>query len=144
MPSTILQFSAENNLISWLICQRTGSLFSHVDFVLPNGGLLGALPGGVKIRYQREKPWRYFRCEAPFEHGWKWAESQVGKPYDYAAVAMLGLPFPRNWLDDNRWYCSELVAASFLHAGHRIINPNSWGVTPRDLLISPTIKQIDY
>lgn len=106
--------------------------------------LLGALPGGG-VQWRKHPPnneTRFALYEVAVEDGWKYAQTMVGKPYDYIAAAMLGLPFPRDWKDDSRWYCSELASASLLYAGMPIISPDTWGVTPRDLLLSPLIKMV--
>lgn len=145
MAKTLLRFSASNHPISWLVQQRSGCRFSHVDFLVGDR-LLGALPGGgVQWRFALPKlETRSAYFEVPVKDGWRYAETMVGKSYDYIAVALLGLPFPRQWTDDNRWFCSELVAASLLHAKMPIVNPDSWGVTPRDLLLSPLITKVNY
>ena len=45
----------------------------------------------------------------------KWAFDQVGKPYDWSALA--GMAILRDWQDDRRWYCSELAIAACLAGG---------------------------
>lgn len=137
MQTTLLQFSTGDDLIAWLIRERTFSWASHVDFVLPNGQLLGALPnGGVQIRL----PGRYKRScifELPIANGYDFALTQISKPYDWGAVIGLGMPFPRNWHSPNQWFCSELIAESLLRAGFPIVRESSDRITPRDLLLSP-------
>jgi uncharacterized protein YycO len=59
------------------------------------------------------------------------ARGQIGKPYDWTPI--FGLPFHRNWQDDDAWFCSELVAWSCVQAGSPLINKESWRVTPQDL-----------
>ena len=60
------------------------------------------------------------------------ARSQLGKPYDW--TALLGIGMHRNWQEDDRWFCSELVAWSCLQSGKPIINKETWRVTPQDVL----------
>ncbi len=49
------------------------------------------------------------------------AHAQVGKPYDYTAIA--GFLARRDWREDDSWFCSELQAAAF-EAGRRpLLNP---------------------
>ena len=43
------------------------------------------------------------------------ARSQIGKPYDWLGIAGIGLR--RDWRDDSRWYCSELVAWAIEQGG---------------------------
>lgn len=35
-----------------------------------------------------------------------WLQAQVGKPYDWTALA--GIFFRRDWSEDDSWFCSEL------------------------------------
>lgn len=61
------------------------------------------------------------------------ARSQIGKPYDWGGV--LGIGFRRRWQDEGRWFCSELVAWAFHHAGVPIVRVQAWRITPRDLYL---------
>ena len=49
------------------------------------------------------------------------ARSQIGKPYDWLGVAGIGLR--RDWRDESRWYCSELVAWAIEQGGTRLFRP---------------------
>lgn len=75
---------------------------------------------------------------ANIEHAYEWALTQVGKGYDYSAIA--GIALDRNWRDLSRWFCSELVAMAFEQVGSPILStrPSAsvWRITPRDLLLS--------
>ncbi len=145
-----LQFSSTNALASRAIRFFTWSWASHVDFVLPNGKLYGALGaergGGVKI-HDLQKPKHYTRIEryeidAP-DSVIDFALSQEGKPYDWAGV--LGfVTRNRHWEEEDKWFCSELAAWSFQKAGVPLLNETSFRVTPRDLLISPLLKKIEF
>lgn len=123
-----------------------GCGYSHCDFVLPDGSLLGALPdGGVQIRQPRTDYKRKLLVEIPVKNGHKFAQQQTGRPYDWLAVLALSSPFPveRNWRDSNYFFCSELAFMSIQVAGLNMLHPQSWGVTPRDLLLSPFWKPVD-
>ena len=82
-----LEFSDRYQAVAVPIQVYTMSWVTHVDFVLPDGRLLGATPFGVRIR-----PWtpaihsvRYtFKADAEKVLGF--ALSQVGKPYDYVGL----------------------------------------------------------
>lgn len=136
-----LQFSSQNKPGSWLIQKFTWSRFSHVDFVLPDGRLLGARGhGGVQIREPELFPTlARFDIDAPdsvLDH----AMSQIGKPYDWPAI--LGFMAKRQWQDKNAWFCSELVAWSFQAAGVPLLRSRDlYRITPRDLLLSPYLKK---
>jgi uncharacterized protein YycO len=43
------------------------------------------------------------------------ARSQIGKPYDLAGI--LGIALHRDWQEQSKWFCSELVAWAFGQAG---------------------------
>lgn len=49
------------------------------------------------------------------------AASQIGKPYDYSALA--GLALRRDWQSDDAWFCSELVAWAFDATGQPLVRP---------------------
>jgi hypothetical protein len=143
-----LQFSSTDQIGSKAIQFVTWSWASHVDFVLPDGKLLGALAidqgGGVK--YHDMKPLsEYARVEryeidAP-DSVLDFARSQLDKPYDWLGLIGI-LTRNRRWEDDDKWFCSELVAWSFLQAGKPLLIDTSYRITPRDLLISPLLKPI--
>lgn len=137
-----LQFSTTKHITSRVIAGFTWSWASHVDFVLPDGKLLGALAthGGVKIHEPLEMSRvERFAVDAP-DSVIDFAKSQLGKPYDWAGI--FGLTFRRDWEEDDSWFCSELVAYSFAKAGVPLLNETSYRITPRDLLISPLLKRI--
>lgn len=46
------------------------------------------------------------------------ARSQVGKPYDFAAI--FGLWLRSGWQETDKWFCSELVAWCLDQGGHPI------------------------
>lgn len=43
------------------------------------------------------------------------ARAQLGKPYDLTGI--LGIALHRDWQEQDKWFCSELVAWSFDQAG---------------------------
>ena len=142
-----LQFSTTKHISSKAIQFFTWSWASHVDFVLPNGKLFGALAtqdgGGVRL-HDAENYTRIerFQVDAP-ESIIDIAMTQAGKPYDWAGIFGLVLR-ERNWEDDDKWFCSELVAWSFKQGGFPLLNETTSRITPRDLLISPLLKPIPY
>lgn len=131
-----LQFTAQHSPTSWLIRKFTWSDYSHVDFVLPNGQLLGASSnGGVAIRPAgRYSAKDRFVVDAPASV-LDIAASQLGKPYDWPAI--LGMATRHNWQNDQAWFCSELVFWAFKQAHSPLLNAPKHRITPRDLLLSP-------
>lgn len=134
------------SLISGAIRFSTRSWASHVEFVdCETAATLGARWDGVK-----ERPYfidHYSRIErfvvANVGYAYEWAQTQIGKPYDYSAIT--GIAFDRNWHEEDRWFCSELVAEAFIRIGYPILStrPSNmlWRITPRDLLLS---RQLIY
>lgn len=135
------------NPISAAIRFSTRSWASHAEFVDTDRGItVGARAiGGVKIRGCWED--HYTRVEqftaAGIEQAYMWATTQIGKPYDFSAVT--GIALDRNWRNDSRWFCSELIAAAFEEVKAPLLStrPSNalWRVTPRDLLMS---RGLDY
>jgi uncharacterized protein YycO len=65
------------------------------------------------------------------------ALSQVGKPYDWTALA--GILVHRDWQQDDMWYCAELVAWCAAQGGtawfrredvHRVTQEHLWMLAP--------------
>lgn len=140
-----LQFSTTNHYSSKAIRFFTWSWASHVDFVLPDDKLLGALAtqdgGGVRLHDAKDytRIERY-QVDAPVDII-DIARTQLGKPYDWAGIFGLVLR-DRDWESDDKWFCSELVAWAFKQGGYPLLNETSFRITPRDLLISPLLKPI--
>ena len=67
------------------------------------------------------------------------ARSQVGKPYDL--TALFGLLMHRDWQEDDRWFCSELVAWAFDQGGSPLFRPEAMHrITPQHLwMLSPPV-----
>lgn len=129
------------NPISAAIRFSTRSWASHAEFSIDGRWTLGARShGGVRTRLASID--HYSRIEqfaAPgIEEAYKWALTQVGKPYDYSAI--LGIALDRDWHDESRWFCSELVCAAFEKAGYPLLSTRPsdkfYRITPRDLLLS--------
>lgn len=123
-------------MIRWV----TWSEFSHVDFVMPDGRLLGARGDGVRVR-NPYGVYQFIRAEvdAP-DSVLERAISQIGKPYDYTAI--VGFLFRRNWQLREAWDCAELVAWAFSAEGHAILSTSDYHrITPRDILLSTAVRR---
>jgi hypothetical protein len=151
-----VRWDVESALIRW----ATRCPWSHAGFVETMHGaerldgacayLSAQLDGGVQFRYSH--PAGGGRCEtfsailyltAPgVEAAYAWAKTQVGRKYDWAAIAGFGLD--NDWHDSARLFCSELVAEGFERIGKPLLNPSAavWRITPRDLLLSPGVRVI--
>ncbi|HEV2521077.1 MAG TPA: hypothetical protein VGT24_01740 [Candidatus Acidoferrales bacterium] len=145
MPIRIQIVTEKWNPISAAIRFSTRSWASHAEFIdIAAGITLGARSvGGVKYRLCEKD--HYSRIEqfvvdkaSDMVAAWSWAATQVGKPYDFSAIS--GIALDRNWHDESKWFCSELVAVAFEKAGHPLLSTRpsaaSYRITPRDLLLS--------
>ncbi len=134
------------NPIDIAIRLKCGGWASHAEFVFEDGSTFGAKMDGVKHRATSESK-AYTRIErftAPYiEQAYNWALTQLGKPYDFTAIA--GIALNRNWREDDSWFCSELVAAAFEQTPGPLLNDDdgieiNW-ISPRDLLLSLAIEK---
>jgi hypothetical protein len=154
----VLQFSTTTNSLSnWasaLIRRMCHSPFSHIDFLLADGSLLGASdnpsapvlrgnPRGVAIR-PGQPPYQEFGVKRQMVIQTSKASAildaamtQLGKPFDSDALHDFfsdSFPGVRDWRDKGMWFCAELVVWCFEEAGY-------W--QPKELLwpknrVSPT------
>lgn len=144
-----LQFSNKTGGLHpgvWAIRLATWSWASHVDFVLPDGRLLGARPGGgVNLLLHRDADYgRIERFSVNTDHAGliiAHARAQTGKPYDW--LALIGHVVRRDWQRTDSWFCSELIAWAFEQAGDPLFRQKKHHrITPRDLLLSGRLQRI--
>ena len=139
----IVRFSANHLPLSWAIRFRTWSKYSHVDFVMPDGKLLGAIPnGGVCIHEHRQPVEDFFELEVTPEQYTQImnnAMSQIGKPYDFAGL--FGYAIERNWQDSTNWFCSEYIAGT-IQPVIKLFNEEPFKISPRDLSIHAAFKKL--
>lgn len=141
-----LRFERSNTCISRAIRVLTFSEWSHVDLVLPDRRLLGAVaPRGVMIRNAYDthpsdiRVGFVFCNDAITQRVHEFCARQVGKPYDWLALA--GWLARRRWDDHDAWFCSELIAAAFQYAGYPLLQVDeATRITPRDLALAPAIQ----
>ena len=139
------QFSTCNDLPSYIIRFGTRSDWSHVDAVLPDGTLLGALPpDGVQIRppgYANFSSFLRVSLEVDYdEEFYDVLKSQIGKPYDWRAIVSFAIG-DREWQGMDSWFCSELQVWAMMQCGFfkaPLLVPTD-RISPRDqlLLFSP-------
>lgn len=142
----IIRLVSGDGFASDVIKWYTSSPFSHVEFWTPEGYLGSQAPGGVALRpfnYTTYDSVEFRQYTLPPEAESKlmaWATSQIGKGYDWLAIA--ALPLHRDWRSEEDWYCSEFVAEAFEQAGYPILAPGTaiTKVTPRDVALSPLLQ----
>ncbi len=115
MPDIQIQFSTEANIAS-RVCHYYDHVWcSHVDAVMPNGGLLGAkLLGGVKIRpnlgFTKTLLVELPTTQTIYDKFYGFLRDQLGKPYDLSSV--FAFAFERDVAANDSWFCSELIAVA--------------------------------
>ena len=143
-----LLFTRRRHLGSWLIRFVTWSEYSHVDIILHDQSLIGAIaPNGV-VKHSMDKRLsmasKALIMELPvnsFQDAKAYALSQLGKKYDWLGVIGIGLH--RNWQEEDKWSCAELVAKVLSEGGQKPFDSKFYNrITPQDLLMLNFKKQI--
>ena len=138
-----LLFSTTRHPFSALLRAATWSRWSHVSLVAgPHVIEATALEGvrQVSKAYAISRASDYClvdlpaRCPQAIIDA---ARSQIGKPYDWTAIA--GLSLHRNWQEDDSWFCSELVTWAADQAGEPWFRSEALRrITPQHLwMLSP-------
>lgn len=139
-----LLFLRQNTVGSAFLRSAMWSEWSHVALVDRGGSIIEARAfSGVRTTYlsaaiasSSKHALRQIDCDA--QQAWAFACGQLFKPYDWTAVFGIGLH--RDWQQDDKWFCSELVAASLMAGGTMILNKQVGRVTPQDLFVSPLLR----
>lgn len=114
-------FSKRHHPGSYLIRAVTWSEWSHCELVLPDGRLLSAAaPHGVSYdtlenRLHIASSVAKMTFPGNIDAAVQFAQSQLGRPYDYKGV--IGLGIHRDWEEDDSWWCSEFVGKALLEGG---------------------------
>ena len=135
-----LLFSRRHHIGSWLIRFVTWSEYSHVDLVLDDTSLIGATSfDGVAVSQLKDrlaKASKAVMVDIPVKDkavAEAFAISQLGKPYDWLGVIGIGLK--RNWQEDDKWSCAELVASVLSEGGQKPFDSKyHHRITPQHLL----------
>lgn len=126
-----LLFVSHRGFIPWAIRFFTGQRWSHVA-IMDNAARLciEAHPiDGVRVVIPQtvlDGALDYAYVHVPCARACdvlQAAYSQVGKPYDFAAI--FGFLFHRDWQEDDRWFCFELAAWCFAKGGSPIIRADA-------------------
>lgn len=111
-----------------LICNFTGSEFSHVELVLDDGTCWTSSSRDGGVRRKRidtsSGKWEVVEIGGDEADAQRWFVAHEGQRYDWIGVFRFVLPF----LPNRRtcWFCSEAVAAAL-----GLPAPQTW--TPQDL-----------
>lgn len=133
-----LLFSTTHHPFSALLRAATWSRWSHVSLVAGPHVIEAVALGGVRQvskNYAIQRASDYCLVDLPAHKPQAIidaARSQIGKPYDWTAVAGLGLH--RDWQEEDSWFCSELVAWAAEQAGEAWFRPEALRrITPQHL-----------
>lgn len=138
-----IKFTASWLPLSPLIRLWTWSKCSHCEFEFSDGMIIvPAMEAGRVIATKNRKyTWEHIYdlpvTEQQEQEIRLWAEGEIGKPYDYTALAPLNVLIPRKkkqWKNDDRWMCSEFCAYGLELAGLEYFPDDFKKVTPGDLM----------
>lgn len=123
-----------NSFSSYMIRLFTWSKWSHVAIILEDGyttieataslGVVRSNMNNFKKRYPD-----YVIMDIPATKGWQSrALSQIGKPYDWAAI--YGIVLRGDWQSPSKWICTELAGFASGYFNDRFL----WRLVPNDLV----------
>ncbi len=147
-------FSSAPTITSLAIRTATVSSWSHVDMLWDDGTLIGSVShaqgvhaAGVqkltleeRLQHSKINCYRIDRLDLRNEYAARdFAEQQVGKPYDWGGAFAIPFWNGRNWQNDSKWFCSELIAACAVAGKTPLIRMNTYRVTPEMVQRSPLL-----
>jgi len=142
----IVHFAASNSAIAIAIRTLTLSKWSHCAIQIGPSIFEVTMRDGVSVTSMQEFRRRYPKSTTAIVDGGNkdiattWLRAQVGKEYDY--TALIGLPIDRDWQDPDKWFCSEYVAEALIKCGVMRPKVKSSRITPKDLYLLLTCKDI--
>jgi uncharacterized protein YycO len=123
--SITVVFTRSKNIGSYLIRKISWSEWSHCAIVdySSNTVIEATWPQGVIERPLEEFLAQHttngevcFRTYKGDKRVVEYCRSQVGKPYD--TLGVLGVGIHREWQDDSKWWCNELIEAGLVKYGY--------------------------
>lgn len=132
MDKTRLIFSRSHGVFSPLVRAVTWSDWSHCGILTKDNTVVESafkLGGVVETPYAlfTERVDSYTIVEMDCRDAQAIidaARSQIGKPYDW--TGLFGILFHnRNWQEEDKWWCSELIAWAFEQAGEPLFTPET-------------------
>lgn len=128
-------FSRRHHPGSVLLRTALWSPWSHCGIIVGDSVIEARADGGVVRTPLHEfqahaSRWAIVQFPANDNAGYA-ACAEVGKPYDFAGVAGIGLH--RRWSDADKWFCSELVAYALKRGGLALFREDENRITPQHL-----------
>ena len=134
-------------MVSRLIRWQTNGSYSHAALQRPDGRIIEAWHKPPKVRLTRLKDWSNVEAyevvgmtPEQWDEAIAWAESQIGKKYDFGGV----MRFVTRWRkkQDDKWFCSELVFEAIKRAGVPLLERVQCSqVSPTVLSFSPLLMR---
>lgn len=125
-----------------LIRALTWSQWSHAALLVDDANVVEATWPNVRVTPLADviaKHTRHIIIDLPCgnpDEAIRAALSQVGRSYDL--TALFGILIHRDWQEDDRWFCSELVAWAFDQAGSPLFrHEDVHRITPQHLWMLP-------
>ena len=143
----IVHFATTKGWLSRVIRTLTLSRWSHVALQIGPSVFEATMKDGVTVGSLYEFRERYPVSTQLIVGGEEhlaatWLRNRVGADYDYSAL--LAFAVNRNWEDDEKWFCSELVTQALIKAGAIHPKIKSHRITPRDLWLLLTYGDYDH
>jgi len=137
-----IRFTASLLPLSPLIRLFTWSRVSHCEFEFSDGIQVVAAMESAKVIATRNRKYRweyYYQLDITHEQERilrDWCKEELGKPYDYTALAPFNVLIPRTkkfWKDHKQWMCSEFCAMGLEKIGFKFFDDDFKKVKPSDL-----------
>jgi hypothetical protein len=119
------------DIVDYLICKWTKSIYSHVEIVFSTGISFSSSPRDGGCRYKAivydDAIWDYIDLSISKQYEdniMKFCNSQNGKGYDWTGI-FLSQIFPLDISEPNKWTCSELVAKCLNYKKPSQYNPGN-------------------
>lgn len=133
-------------LISSLIRWQTDGSYSHAAIVTDDYQVIESWQGaGVRIKtldsWDNIDLFEVDVTEEQKQRIFTFLYNQIGKKYDYRAI--IRFVSRKNFLTNDRWFCSELVFQAFWEAGIQLfVRTWPWEVPPDWLHRSPLVRML--
>ena len=141
LPTLTIAYARSHTLAGVLIRNAglTGQRWSHCGMVdhctgsvvesVPRRGVVETPGEAFKGRYPGAGQISYLEVACPRpETALAWARGQLGKPYDYWAIA--GVLLRQSWAETDRWHCAELVERALVAGGRQRFRDAPWYISP--------------
>ena len=129
--------------LTWSDWSHAALISSDGKYVIEATGSHGVRKDTLEALVDRSSRFKIFEFEVEDSNKiWAIAEDQLGKPYDWTAV--IGIVFSRDWSENDRWFCSELVAYCFSQAGSPLVRGDLTNRIVPQQLYMVSFNEISY